>query len=48
MALVLQHYEGLSYDDIAEAMGCSRGTVDGLLSRARATLRDRLREFLQK
>lgn len=48
MALVLQHYEGLSYDDIAEAMGCSRGTVDGLLSRARATLRDRLGEFLQK
>lgn len=48
MALVLQHYEGLSYDDIAEAMSCSRGTVDGLLSRARAALRDRLREFLEK
>ena len=47
MALVLQHYEGLSYDEIAEAMDCSRGTVDGLLSRARATLRDRLEEFLQ-
>lgn len=48
MALVLQHYEGLSYDEIAQAMDCSRGTVDGLLSRARATLRDRLEEFLQK
>ncbi|MFO8079701.1 MAG: RNA polymerase sigma factor [Armatimonadota bacterium] len=48
MALVLQHYEALSYDEIAEAMGCSRGTVDGLLSRARATLRDRLSELLEK
>ncbi len=48
IALVLQHYEGLSYDEIAEAMDCSRGTVDGLLSRARAALRDRLREFFQR
>jgi RNA polymerase sigma-70 factor, ECF subfamily len=48
MALVLQHYEGLSYDEIAAAMDCSRGTVDGLLSRARSSLRERLAEFLQK
>jgi len=47
MALVLQHYEGLSYDQIAEAMDCSRGTVDGLLSRARSALRDGLRDFLR-
>jgi len=47
LAVILQHYEGLSYDAIAAALGCSRGTVDGLLSRARASLRDRLQEFLE-
>lgn len=45
MAIVLQHYEGLSYEQISEAMGCSRGTVDGLLSRARTALRDELEDF---
>lgn len=48
MALILQHYEGLDYDQIGRVMQCSRGTVDGLLSRARATLRERLGEFLGK
>ena len=48
MAVVLQHYEALSYDQIAEVMGCSRGTVDGLLSRARDALRDRLNDYFQK
>ncbi len=48
MALILQHYEGLSYDEIARAMRCSRGTADGLLSRARASLRDWLEEYLEK
>lgn len=48
MALILQHYEGLDYDQIGQVMQCSRGTVDGLLSRARATLRERLGESLGK
>ncbi len=48
MALILQHYEGLDYDQIGQVMQCSRGTVDGLLSRARATLRERLEGSLGK
>ncbi len=46
MAMILRNYGGLDYDQIGLVMSCSRGTVDGLLSRARATLRDRLEEFL--
>jgi RNA polymerase sigma-70 factor (ECF subfamily) len=32
--LVLRHVEGLSYDEIAEVLGCSMGTVASRLSRA--------------
>ncbi|MBI5444725.1 MAG: sigma-70 family RNA polymerase sigma factor [Deltaproteobacteria bacterium] len=42
MALVLKHYEGLSYTEIAQAMGTSAKAVEGLLGRARATLQARL------
>jgi RNA polymerase sigma-70 factor (ECF subfamily) len=45
-ALVLQHYEGLSYEDIADVLECSARAVDSLLSRARRSLRDRLRQWL--
>lgn len=42
MALILQHYEGLRYAEIAEAMGTSPKAVEGLLARARTTLQGRL------
>ena len=46
MALVLQHYEGLSYEEIAASLRCSRSAVESLLVRAKRTLRDRLKELL--
>jgi RNA polymerase sigma-70 factor (ECF subfamily) len=36
--LVLRHVEGLSYDEIAEVLGCSLGTVASRLSRGQAAL----------
>jgi len=46
MALVLKHYEGLSYEEIARAMGCSAGAADSLLIRARRTLKDALQDLV--
>lgn len=37
--LVLRYYEGLGDDDIASALGCSKGTVRSHASRALAVLR---------
>lgn len=42
MSLVLQYYEGLSYAETAEAMGCTESAVDSLLVRARRKLRRKL------
>ena len=42
MAVVLRYTEGFSYDQIAEAMGCSAGTVASRLSRAHKILERRL------
>lgn len=36
--LVLRHIEGLAYDEIAEVLGCSLGTVCSRLSRAHRAL----------
>jgi len=41
-ALVLSDIQGLSYQEIAEVMGTSLGTVKSRLSRGRASLRDYL------
>lgn len=38
--LVLREIQGFSYDEIAEALGIPRGTVESRLARARAALRD--------
>ena len=46
MALVLKHFEGMSYEEISEVMDCSPGAVDSLLSRARSALRETLRDVL--
>jgi len=42
MAVVLRYTEGLSYDQIAEVMGCSAGTVASRLNRAHKALERRL------
>lgn len=39
LVLALRYYEGLSDPEIAEAMGCTAGTVRGYASRAIASLR---------
>jgi len=46
IALVLRHYEGMSYGEIARAMRLSPRAVDSLLSRARAQLRQALSDLL--
>jgi len=42
MALILREYDGLSYKEIAEAMGCSVASVQSRLQRARTTLKEKL------
>ncbi|MEP6716728.1 MAG: RNA polymerase sigma factor [Terriglobia bacterium] len=43
MIVVLRYTQGLTYDDIAAAVGCSPGTVASRLSRAHQTLARRLK-----
>ena len=42
MPILLKYVEGLSYDEIAEVMGCSKGTVASRLNRGHAELAKRL------
>ena len=42
LSFLLRHYEGMSYDEIANAMNCSAGTVKKGVSRAIGKLRARL------
>ena len=43
LAVILSDIQGLSYEEIAQVMACSLGTVKSRLSRGRAQLRDYLR-----
>ncbi len=46
MALVLKHYEGMSYKDIGKALRCSARAVDALLSRAKRQLKEELKDAI--
>ena len=44
--IVLRELEGLSYDEMAEALGVPRGTVESRLHRARAVLKEKFKGYL--
>ena len=48
MAVVLSRFDGLSYDEIAQVMGCSAKAVKSLLHRARVELKERLEKYFRK
>jgi len=45
MAVVLKRYEDLSYQEIAQIIGCSVSAVESLLVRAKRTLQEKLKNF---
>lgn len=47
-ALILAHFERMSYKAIAEAMDCSPSAVESLLHRAKTSLGRRLRPYLDE
>jgi len=46
MALSLREIDGLSYDEIAEVMGCPIGTVRSRIFRAREAIADKIRPLM--
>ncbi len=47
-ALVLREIEGMSYEDIAEAMDCPIGTVRSRIFRAREAISAKVKPMLEK
>ena len=45
IAVILQRFEGFSYHEISETMGCSIESVESLLGRAKAKLRNSLAPY---
>jgi RNA polymerase sigma-70 factor (ECF subfamily) len=45
MALILKRYDDLSYDEIAQILGCSVSAVESLLVRAKRNLQEKLKIF---
>lgn len=46
-AIVLQHFEGFTYEEIAETMETTERAVEGLLTRARRTLKQSLMDSIE-
>lgn len=44
--LVLREFQGLSYEEIARVLGCSKGTVESRLFRARGRLREKMERYV--
>ncbi len=47
-AIVLREIKGLSYEEIAESIGCELGTVKSRIARARGRLQEILSPYLEK
>jgi RNA polymerase sigma-70 factor (ECF subfamily) len=47
MTVILSDIEGLSYEEISEAMACSIGTVRSRLHRGRKLLRSKMKPYLE-
>ena len=47
MALLLHKFEGMNYAEIGEAMSLSLPAVKSLLSRARESLREKLKQVVR-
>jgi RNA polymerase sigma-70 factor (ECF subfamily) len=45
MALILKRYDALSYQEIAQVIGCSVSAVESLLVRAKRTLQEKLKNY---
>ena len=45
---ILRDYQGLSYQEIAEVVGCSVKAVKSRLFRSRSVLREKLRRYLDE
>jgi len=45
IALILYRFEGLSYKEIAQALGCSLSAVESLIFRAMTSLKERLKPY---
>jgi RNA polymerase sigma-70 factor (ECF subfamily) len=45
MAIILKRYDDLSYQEIAQIIGCSVSAVESLLVRAKRALQEKLKDF---
>ena len=45
--VILRDYEGLSYEEIAQVLGCSLAAVKSRLFRARSVLREQLQTYIE-
>jgi RNA polymerase sigma-70 factor, ECF subfamily len=48
VAVLLRYFDDLSYEEMAEALGCSMGTVASRLSRGHKMLAERLKHVSPK
>ena len=46
--IALRELEGMTYEEMAEALGAPRGTIESRLHRARQALRERLKDYLAR